>query len=337
LGLPPVVEIPRANVQVPGTGPGMLGTKYSRWRVDLAPPCHTPDGGGSCPNCFAHDQPNDPARAPGKHSGAWWDNSSCRAPDFHLPDLGLSTGLSLEQLQNRSQLFAELDRARRTRDDTSATDTFGEFRQQAWDLILGQKGQYNPFDLSPESQATRDLYGHEEWGQAFLVARRLVEAGVRMVQVNLRGWDTHQNAFRDLKGHLLPSLDRCLSGFLDDLAARGLLDDTLIVMCGEMGRTPRISPISTTGRNTAGEPFTPGRHHWGDVFPCFFAGGGIQPGRVIGQTDRHAGMPISEAYTPSDLAATVFHCLGIDPKTEFHDSEHRPFRLYQGSPIAALL
>ena len=104
-----------------------------------------------------------------------------------------------------------------------------------------------------------------------------------------------------------------------------------------MGRTPRISPISTTGRNTAGEPFTPGRHHWGDVFPCFFAGGGIQPGRVIGESDRHAGLPASEAYTPSDLAATIFHLLGIDANLEFHDVDGRPNRLYQGQPIAALL
>ena len=170
-----------------------------------------------------------------------------------------------------------------------------------------------------------------------LVARRLVESGVRMVQVNLRGWDTHQNAFRDLKGYLLPSIDRCLSGFLDDLQARGLLDETLIVMCGEMGRTPRISPISTTGKNTAGEPFTPGRHHWGDVFPCFFAGGGIQGGRVIGESDRFGGLPATEAFTPSDLAATIFHCLGIDPQLEFFDLERRPHRVYQGHPIQPLL
>lgn len=336
-GLPPVVEIPRANIQAPGTGPGMLGDKFARWRVDLAPVCRTPDGGGSCPNCFAHDQPNDPARAPGKQPGAWWDNESCRKPDFHLPDLGLSSGLTVENLNSRASLLSKLDRARRRLDTDPAVDRMDTYRRQAWDLILGQTGKHNPFDLSNESDATREQFGHEEWGQAFLVARRLVEAGVRMVQVNLRGWDTHQNAFRDLKGYLLPSIDRCLSGFLDDLESRGLLDETLIVMCGEMGRTPRISPISTTGRNTAGEPFTPGRHHWGDVFPCFFAGGGIQPGRVIGQTDRHAGLPVSEAYTPSDLAATIFHCLGIDPDLEFFDSEHRPFRLYQGQPIAELL
>ncbi len=128
-----------------------------------------------------------------------------------------------------------------------------------------------------------------------------------------------------------------MSGFLDDLAARGLLDETLIVMCGEMGRTPRISPISATGKNASGDPFTPGRHHWGDVLPCFFAGGGIRGGRVIGESDRHAGLPASEAFTPSDLAATIFHCLGIDPALEFFDLEQRPHRLYQGRPIAALL
>jgi hypothetical protein len=323
----------------------MLGSRFTRWRVDLAPPCHSPDGGGSCPNCFSHDQPNDPKRAAGKQAGAWWDNSSCRNPDFHLPDLGLNTSLSLADLQDRHALLANLDRTRRAVDRASTGASTGastvqamdNVRRQAWDLILGQKGQHNPFDLAQESDAVRDLYGREEWGQAFLVARRLVESGVRMVQVNLRGWDTHQNAFRDLKGHLLPSIDRCLSGFLDDLESRGLLDETLVVMCGEMGRTPRISPISATGKNASGEPFTPGRHHWGDVFPCFFAGGGIAPGRVIGHTDRVAGLPASEAYTPSDLAATIFHCLGIAPDAEFHDSEHRPFRLYQGQPIAALL
>ncbi len=174
-------------------------------------------------------------------------------------------------------------------------------------------------------------------GQSLLVARRLVEAGVRMVQVNLRGWDTHQNAFRDLKGRLLPSIDHSLSGFLDDLAQRGLLDETLIVMCGEMGRTPKISPITPNGKNVAGEIFTPGRHHWGDVFPCFFAGGGIQPGRIIGRTDAQGGLPITEAYTPEDLAATIFHCLGVGREREFHDSSGRPYRVYRGQPIQSLL
>ncbi len=341
VGWPPVIEIPRANLMsYPGREPGLLGPRYPRWGVDLAPPCHAKDAAGSCPNCFSHDDPNDPARAAGPGPKAWWDNSSCRDPSFHLPDLGMQ-GFSLPQLSNRIELLLQLDRLRRGVDAVAADPELA-----AWDVHCAQAqkllsaarpGKQNPFDLTQETAATRDLYGREEWGQGFLVARRLVEADVRMVQVNLRGWDTHQNAFRDLKGTLLPSLDRCLSGFLDDLQGRGLLDETLVVMCGEMGRTPRVSPIAVGGRNASGEVFTPGRHHWGDVFPCFFAGGGIQGGRVIGTTDAYGGLPTSEAYTPADLAATIFHLLGVGPEREFRDDAGRPYQIYRGQPIRGLL
>ncbi len=204
-------------------------------------------------------------------------------------------------------------------------------------MLTARPGGHNPFDLSQEPDRVRERYGREEWGQGFLVARRLVEAGVRMVQVNLRGWDTHQNAFRDLKRKLLPSLDHCLSGFLDDLEQRGLLSETLVVMCGEMGRTPRISPITPGGKNASGEVFTPGRHHWGDVFPCFFAGGGIRPGQVVGRSDREGGVPVTDAYTPADLAATIFHLLGVGPDAEFRDAAGRPYRIYRGTPIRPLV
>ena len=108
-------------------------------------------------------------------------------------------------------------------------------------------------------------------------------------------------------------------------------------MCGEMGRTPRISPIAVGGKNVAGEVFTAGRHHWGDAFPCFFAGGGIQPGRIIGRTDSHGGLPVTETYTPEDLAATIFHSLGVGPDEEFHDATGRPYRVYRGQPIRDLI
>jgi len=239
-------------------------------------------------------------------------------------------------------LRADLDGlARRieTSDRNGLLASWDQYRHQATQLLSATTagGNENPFDLAREPEKIRDLYGREEWGQGFLVARRLVEAGVRMVQVNLRGWDTHQNAFRDLKGKLLPSIDHCLSGFLDDLDERGLLDETLVVMCGEMGRTPHVSPIAAGGKNASGEVFTPGRHHWGDVFPCFFAGGGIRPGQVIGQTDRVGGTPASEAYTPADLAATIFHLCGVGPETEFHDTLGRPYRITQGTPIRKLI
>ena len=249
--------------------------------------------------------------------------------------------MSIPRLQNRRSLLDGLESLRRgieSRAGEARLAAWDAWRQQALRLLLtARSGGDNPFDLSQESDRVRDLYGREEWGQGFLVARRLVEAGVRMVQVNLRGWDTHQNAFRDLKGKLLPSIDHCLSGFLDDLEDRGLLDETLVVMCGEMGRTPKISPITPNGKNASGEKFTPGRHHWGDIFPCFLAGGGIQPGRVIGRSDAHGGEPTGEAYTPPDLAATIFSALGIGPDTNFHDADGRPYHLYRGRPIEALL
>jgi hypothetical protein len=341
-GLPAVVELPRTKYMTyPGRSAGILGPRYERWGVDIAPPCHAPDPAGSCPNCFSHDDPNDPARAAGKGPHAWWDNSTCRHPEFRVPDFGSAPGLSLATLENRSQLLAQLEGLRRNADQMAAVRPFAAYdayRQQALQLVLTSRpGRDNPFDLTQETERIRDLYGREEWGQGFLVARRLVEAGVRMVQINLRGWDTHQNAFRDLKGKLLPSLDHCLSGFLDDLQDRGLLDETLIVMCGEMGRTPRISPIAAGGKNASGEIFTPGRHHWGDVFPCFLAGGGIQPGRIVGQTDKHAGLPVSAAYTPADLAATIFQQLGIGPERLFQDAAGRPYHVYQGIPIRDLL
>jgi hypothetical protein len=338
VGLPAVIELPRVNLmKYPGRGAGVLGTAHEPWGVDLAPPCHAPDPAGSCPNCFSHDNPNDPSRAPGKGPKAWWNNSSCRNPDFHLPDLG-GLDVSLPQLQERTGLLQRLEMLRRDRDRLGPPAGWGPHRDRALRLLTtARPGRHNPFDLTQEPPHVRDLYGREEWGQGFLIARRLVESGVRLVQVNLRGWDTHQNAFRDLKGKLLPSLDRCLSGFLDDLHERGLLDETLVVMCGEMGRTPRISPIAVGGRNASGEIFTPGRHHWGDVFPCFFAGGGIRSGQVIGQTDRFAGVPVSEAYTPADLASTIFHLLGVGPDAHFRDAEGRPYRMTEGTVIRPLV
>ena len=336
-GIPPAISIPRGGGDGPGQRPGALGARHAAWGLSLAPACRAPDAAGSCPNCFSHDQPDDPARAPGKAPGAWWDNSSCRNPTFGLPDLGTPAALTLSRLDNRRALLQKVDRLRRDLDDDRRVRDLDAYRRQAIELVMAQRGRDNPFDLTRESDRTRDLYGREEWGQGFLLARRLIEAGARMVQVNLRGWDTHQNAFRDLKGKLLPSLDHCLSGLLDDLRDRGLLDEVLVVMCGEMGRTPVISPISPNGVNAAGVPFTPGRHHWGDVFPCFFAGGGIRPGRVIGKTDPSGGYPDSDAYTPADLAATIFHLMGVGPDEEFRDAEDRPYRIYQGSPIRALL
>ena len=124
---------------------------------------------------------------------------------------------------------------------------------------------------------------------------------------------------------------------LDDLDQRGLFDDVLVVMCGEMGRTPKISPITVGGKNASGEIFTPGRHHWGDVFPCFFAGAGVKGGQVIGATDRHGGVPVTEGYTPADLLATILHLMGVPADAHFRDAEGRQHHLTTGTTIRALL
>src|SRR5207253_811615 len=149
-----------------------------------APVCKAPDAGGSCPNCYSHDDPNDPMRAPGRGPKAWWDNSSCRDASFHLPDLS-GAGLPLSTVENRAALLDQLERYRRGLDAaarSTAFESWDVYRQQALRLLLADRpGKHNPFDLAQEPDSIRDLYGREEWGQGFLVARRLIESGVRMV------------------------------------------------------------------------------------------------------------------------------------------------------------
>ena len=181
--------------------------------------------------------------------------------------------------------------------------------------------------------ATLDRYGRHAFGWSLLMARRLVEAGVNLVQVNLGNnetWDTHGNIFPHLKDKLLPPTDQALSALLDDLNATGQLDETMIVMAGEFGRTPRVSHLK--------EHYSlPGRDHWGATQSVFFAGGGVQGGRVIGSTDRNGAFPRSDPHSPEDFAATIYHALGLPPTVAWHDAQDRPHYVYHGDPISALL
>jgi hypothetical protein len=179
-------------------------------------------------------------------------------------------------------------------------------------------------------------------GQAVLQARRLVEAGVPLVTVFWQNdgltnvsvyWDTHNRNFIDLKTRLCPVTDQATSALLDDLEQRGLLDETLVVWGGEMGRTPRIGQ-SVVGGAGAGRD---GRDHWPQVFNTILFGGGIKAGIIHGSSDRHAAAPASHPTSPADLAATIYHCLGVDPHMQITDRLNKPSTLCEGTPIQAIL
>src|SRR5262249_38941477 len=195
-------------------------------------------------------------------------------------------------------------------------------RQRAVSLLTNPQTQ-SAFDIEQADPQTLERYGKNKFGLSLLMARRLVEAGVNLVQVNLgknSSWDTHYGNFTNLKNNLLPPADRAVSALLDDLAESGRLDSTLVVMTGEFGRTPRINKDA-------------GRDHWGPVMTVLLAGGGVRGGTVIGATDKLAAYPITERQTPENLAATIYHTLGIPRNAAWKDVDDRPYELYRGEPI----
>jgi uncharacterized protein (DUF1501 family) len=223
-----------------------------------------------------------------------------------------------------------IDQQRRGLESSSAS--FDQHRASAMSLLTSSRVRA-AFDLANESSQVQAAYGRNLFGYSCLLARRLVEVGVSMIQVNLgrnETWDTHGNAFPHLKNDLLPPMDRCVSALLDDLDARGLLDSTLIVMAGEFGRTPRISHLSQFYA-------LPGRDHWGAVQTVFFAGGGVRGGAVIGSSDRNGGYPATSPQTPENMAATIYETLGIRRSAQWYDPAQRPHHVYYGEPIGGLM
>ena len=185
------------------------------------------------------------------------------------------------------------------------------------------------FDLDKADPKTLDRYGRNAFGWSLLMAARLAEAGVNLVQVNLGNnetWDTHGNAFPHLKDKLLPPMDRAVSALLDDLDQRGLLESTLVVMAGEFGRTPRVSTLSQFYKG-------PGRDHWGAVQSVWLAGGGVRGGAVVGSSDKNGGYPATDPQTPENFAATIYSALGLPKTAAWQDAEGRPHHLYHGDPM----
>jgi hypothetical protein len=238
--------------------------------------------------------------------------------DFRVQ--GLEEGLTLDRLDQRRGLLEQFETGRRQLDRSGVADSFGAMRRRALDLVTSEKVRV-ALDIRREPAVLRDRYGRHLFGQSVLMARRLVEGGARFVTVGWDApdgysWDSHIHS-KDVEKHLLPGLDQSLSALLEDLKTRGLLDETLVVCLGEMGRTPK-----GTGEW--------GRGHWSFCFPAVLAGAGIRGGALLGRSDKEAGYPIDNPVSPEDLAATVFDALGIDPHSFIQDKQGRPVAIIDG-------
>jgi Protein of unknown function (DUF1501) len=268
-------------------------------------------------------------------------NADASKPDYQVADFNLHADVSAARTDDRRRLLGDLDRQRRGLERQLDVAALDASYQRAFSL-LASRNTADAFDLTREPLAVRERYGLNTHGQAVLQARRLVEAGVPLVTVFWQNdgltnvsvyWDTHSRNFIDLKTRLCPPADQAFSALLEDLDQRGLLDETLILWTGEMGRTPRVGQ-SVVGGAGAGQD---GRDHWPHVFTSVLAGGGVRGGVVHGASDRHAAYPTANATPPEDLAATVYHCLGVDPRTQLRDRLGRPLTLCDGSPVSAIL
>lgn len=262
---------------------------------------------------------------PGYFGGNWlgvnWDpfqtGGNPSAANFKVDNLSLAKGMTVERLEDRRNLRQQLDQLSRNVDRVGQFTAMDKFDHQALEFV-GSNAAQQAFDISQEDDATRDKYGRQNWGQSTLLARRLVEAGSRFVTVHFGGWDHHWN-LREGMDRYLPQVDACVHGLLTDLDERGLLETTLVVLCGEFSRTPRMNDGSGRG--------TPGRDHWGNSMFCFFAGGGTQGGRLIGSTEDNGERPRERPVTPANIHATIYQAMGIDPALTLRDPLNRPIRV----------
>ncbi|MCZ2342945.1 MAG: DUF1501 domain-containing protein [Bacteroidales bacterium] len=315
--LPPAVVLPEKLVHrtgriIPGQFAGPLGRINDPWFLEASP--FAANAYGAFPEYeFDHQQ-----RA----------YTSARS-GFVMPNLNLPEGVDPLRFDQRLDILRKIDTQRRGLDAAAAG--LDKSRQNAINLLTNPQVR-SAFDIRQAPSADITRYGNNAFGWSLLMAARLVEAGVNLVQVNLGNnetWDTHGNAFPHLKEKLLPPTDHAVSALLDDLNERGLLEKTLIVMAGEFGRTPRISQLKQFYKGA-------GRDHWGAVQSVFLAGGGVQGGRVIGSSDKIGGHPTADPQTPEALAATIYDTLGLPANMAWSDAENRPHSVYSGEPIRGL-
>lgn len=251
-------------------------------------------------------------------------------PDFKVHGLSLVDGLNTDRLEQRRQLLNQSVKSERELADSSAGRKLSDQYEAAYSMLTSGRLR-KAFRIGEETDEVRERYGRNRLGQTLLLARRMVEAEVPVVQCNMgivQSWDTHVNHFPRLKNDLLPQTDTGVSALLDDLGDRGLLESTLVIVVGEFGRTPSISPLPNQK--------VPGRHHWANGYTAVFAGAGVRGGKVIGRTDPTGGYPETAPWSPSDMGATVFESLGISPNSDLHDRLGRPYRLNTGKVMDVL-
>ncbi|HEX3149186.1 MAG TPA: DUF1501 domain-containing protein, partial [Gemmataceae bacterium] len=256
------------------------------------------------------------------------------APTFKVPNLELTAGLTMHQLDDRKSLAKRFDTMRKAVDERPDTLAIDRFNEEAYEFVSGATAR-RAFDISKEDPKLRDQYGRHPWGQSTLLARRLAEAGCTFTTVHLGGWDHHWDLKKSYET-LLPVVDSLVSALFIDLDDRGLLDETLVVLCGEFGRTPKMNDGGNGG--PAGSMGTPGRDHWGNAMFCLMGGGGVRGGMIVGSTNAKGENPKDRPLSPCNIHATIYEVLGIDPKLQVLDPSGRPVNVLDDpTPIRELL
>ena len=299
----PFVEMPRplqeSNIIGKGGSAGFLGKAYDPYRL--------------------YQNPNEP---------------------LNLDDLSLRSEVSRERLEERFELLRGINGSMPALEKELEKYALDEHYSKAFDLVLSGKAR-DAFDLTKESTAVRERYGRNKFGQGALMARRLIEAGTTFVQMNwpavangnpeIDSWDTHTANFKPLRELHCPKLDSALSALLEDMDARGLLDETLVLAVGEFGRSPRMG-VSTSGNTNSPD----GRDHWPYCYTAMIAGAGVSRGALYGESDATGSAPKEKPVHPNDLLATVYYALGIDPHMVIYNHLNQPRELVKGEPVLGL-
>ena len=272
-----------------------------------------------------------PLTWPGQHAGflgashdPMFVAQDPNSPTFRMDAYSLPAGSDQPRVDDRRSLLEQIESS------GLGDATFRDHQRHAFELLASGRVA-GAFRLDREPVKVRDRYGRNQFGQSLLLARRLTQAGVPIVQANMgivQTWDTHTDNWGKLKNRLLPWLDQAICALTDELESEGLLDQTFVAVLGEFGRTPKIStlPGQTIG----------GRDHWASVYSGLFTGGGVVGGRVIGKSDRIGGHPVTQSYTPFDVGATIYQALGVEPTSEIRDTQNRPSQVNTGTPMDVL-